>query len=78
MASEIGTVISVVGTVVIFVIGAVVYRRSPSNCDICGAAIKNKYYKWTIKGEEKTLCPNCNAQVNRKVSAAAVRSALGE
>lgn len=42
----------------------------PKNCDICDLQFKRVYYTWTIQGEKKHLCPNCNSKMGRKVSSA--------
>lgn len=54
-------------------IGLGVWFFMPRSCDLCGPQLKRSVYHWTIEGEKKKLCPNCNSGLERKKSRAAVQ-----
>ena len=65
----------VIGFVAVIVL--VVIFSPPSACQICGTGFKRARYVWTIDGEKKHLCPNCNRRMETDRSKAAMRAALG-
>jgi len=65
----------VVGGVV--VLAAIGSATKSQTCDVCGTAIKRKYHTWKLEGKNKKLCPNCNSQMERKVSKAAFDEKFG-
>jgi len=58
------------------VIGAM--RSSKSNCDMCGAGLKNKSYSWKIEDKKQTLCPKCNSRMENRQSKIAFKAAFDD
>ena len=61
----------VIVLVIVIVLGSVFGK--PRRCTVCGTPIKRTYYTWTIDGKKHKLCPNCNRNLERKVSREATR-----
>lgn len=53
------------------------FSRESRKCDICGLDIKRTYHEWKIGGKKQILCPNCNSQMERKVSRSAFKNKFG-
>lgn len=78
MSSDAGTAFTVIGVAVILVAAAIANKKAPKNCDICGVRIVNKYHIWTsVEGTEQKVCPQCNANIKRRKSAAAMKKKFG-
>ncbi|MBC6905263.1 hypothetical protein DWB84_07285 [Saccharophagus sp. K07] len=57
--------------IVILVVGYFA-TKSPASCQLCNSALKRNSYIWQIEGQKKTVCPNCNRELERKNSKKAV------
>jgi hypothetical protein len=60
----------------VFAIGflvVAVMNMQPKECGVCHIQIKKQSYPWTIGGEKKVLCPNCNRTFEKKQSREATR-----
>ena len=56
----------------IFLIILIGLGAGPTNCELCGCALKRTRYEWEIKGEKKRVCPNCNRRLQSRKSKAAM------
>lgn len=50
----------------------------PKKCSVCRQRFKKKYTTWKISGKKMHLCPNCNSQMERKISTARFRDKFGK
>ena len=79
MSSDADIAFTVAGAIALLVAAGMANRKAPKNCDICGCRIVNKYYVWDMTdGTKQKLCPQCNANIRRRKSAAAVKKKLRE
>ena len=46
-----------------------------THCQLCKITLKKNSYDWTINGEKKRVCPNCNRNLERQLSKEAVEKA---
>lgn len=66
--------VAIVGAVLTVVFyGLLILFMPPSTCDLCSTSIKRVWYRWTVKGKKRRVCPNCNRKLERRASRDATR-----
>jgi hypothetical protein len=78
VTSDIDVALRICGVVfVLMLAGVVSIFYKPKRCSVCDAQINQVHHNWTIDGEQRLLCPNCNAQMKRKVSKREFKKKMG-
>lgn len=65
----------IIGAVTLMVIICAIFK--PRRCDISQTYFKKKYFTWEIEGKKQRLCPNCNGEMQRRVSSQKFKSRFG-
>mgnify|MGYP001576777764 FL=1 len=69
-------IVAVFAILIIVVIIKSVYESYTSHCQICNAELKRKVYYCKINDKKVRICPNCNREIEKRVSKKAVSRLL--